>query len=163
MEQKKMCVIKKGILFLACVFLMMGSSLAFADKCQIIRVDDASKVYKGTTTTAGTTLEGVKLQVFPEKVTVPVGTCTIWINWLDQGAINVSFTEGVKACVFSASGFIQKEIKQGDACYVAESVGKGRTASLTWEKPGLYTYTVELVGPTLGKKKPMAEGVIEVK
>ena len=163
MEQKKVSVFKKSIFLLACVFLMMGSSLVFAEKCQIIRVEDASKVYKGSTTSAGTTLEGVKLAVFPEKVTVPVGTCTIWINWMDQGAINVSFTEGVKTCVFSASGFIQKEVKPGESCYLAESVGKGRTASLTWEKPGQYTYTVELVAPTIGKEKPMIEGVIEVK
>ena len=163
MEQKKVSVFKKSIFLLTCVFLVMGSSIAFAEKCQIIRVDDASKVYKGTTTSAGTSIEGIKLEVFPEKITVPVGTCTIWINWMDQGAINVSFTEDVKACVFSASGFIQKEIKAGEVCYLAESVGKGRTVSLTWEKPGVYNYTVEFVGPTIGKKKPMTEGVIEVK
>jgi len=163
MKQKKMCSIKKGVLLLACVFMMMGSSLVFAEQCQIIRIDDASKVYKGTTTSAGTTLEGVKLAVFPEKVTVPVGTCTIWISWLDQGAINVSFSEGVKSCVFSASGFIQKEIKPGEVCYLAESVGRGRTVSLTWEKPGVYNYTVEVIGPTIGKENPMVEGVVEVK
>ena len=162
MEQKKMCVIKKGVFLLACVFLMMGSSLVYAERCQIIRVDDASSVYKGSSA-SGTSLEGIKLEVFPEKITVPVGTCTIWINWLDQGNINVSFLEDVKACVFSASGFVQKEIKPGESCYLAESVGKGRTVSLTWEKPGVYNYTVEFVGPTIGKKKPMAEGVVEVK
>ncbi len=163
MEKKKRCVNRKGIMLLACVFLMMGSSLVFAERCQIIRVEDASKVFKGSTTTGGTSLEGVKLTVFPEKVTIPVGTCTVWINWLGTGDVHVSFVEGVKACVFSASGFVQKEIKRGESCYIAEKVNKGATASLTWEKPGVYSYTVELIGATVGKKNPMVEGVIEVK
>jgi outer membrane protein OmpA-like peptidoglycan-associated protein len=151
-----------GIFLLACVFLMIGSSQVFAQNCQIIRIDDASKVYKGTTETGATSLEGVKLRIFPEKVTVPVGTCTVWISWLDQGDIQVSFVEGTKACVFSAEGFIQKEVKPGEACYIAEKVGKGKTASLTWEKPGVYTYTVELIAATIGREKPMTEGVVEV-
>lgn len=161
MKQKKTCVYRMGIFLLACVFLMMGSAQVFAENCQIIRVDDARSALK-TSTVSGRSLEGVKLRVFPEKVSVPVGTCTIWINWLDAGDIQVSFVEGTKACVFSAEGFVQKEVKPGESCYIAEKVGKGRTASLTWEKPGEYTYTVEAVGPTMGKEKPMVEGVVEV-
>ena len=147
------------VLLCVCVFLV-GSSMVSAQMCQVIRIEDE----KGT--------GGTRLTIFPEKITVPVGTCTVWMNWVTKGDINVSFRENVKECVAaseSATEFDLVDLKGGESCYVADKLSKGKTASLYWKTPGTYKYVIEMTesqgvgGQSLYTGKPMAKGVIEVK
>ena len=151
---------------LVCVFLLtvavllFGCSLAGATMCQVIRIEDE----KGG--------GGTRLTLLPEKITVPVGSCTVWINWVTKGEINVSFRENVKQCITSSespTGFNMMDVKAGESCYVADKLSKGKTASLYWKTPGVFKYTIEMTdskgagGQSLYLGKPVATGVIEVK
>ncbi len=147
-----------AVLFLVSAVLLLGSSPVYAgDMCQIIRIDEG----KG----AG----GSRLEIFPEKVTVPVGTCTVWINWVQTKEVRVSFREDAKVCMLSSEasqGFEEIELKPGESCYISEKLPRGKTASLVWTKPGIFKYHLEGEGSasTEGYSgKMLATGVIEVK
>jgi hypothetical protein len=148
----------KTVFVLASAALFLGSSLVYAvDTCQIIRIQEG----KG----AG----GTRIEIFPEKITVPVGTCTVWINWVGDRKVRVSFRENAKQCIMSsgaATGFEELEIKPGETCYMSEILPRGKTASLVWTEPGIYKYNLEAPKPAGFKGYAgdiMAEGIIEVK
>ncbi len=155
----KRFLVATGTLLLGSFFLIMGSNLAFsADMCQIIRIEKATGGASGT-----------RIEIIPEKITVPVGSCTVWVNWIVVGEVQVSFRENAKACVLSTespSGFHEEQLKVGESCYLTEPLARGRSASLYWTKPGVYKYTIELVGTSKGEAinpRPEAVGIIEVK
>jgi hypothetical protein len=147
-----------SFLFITAFFL--GASMVYAgDTCQIIRIQRDR---------AG---EGSRVLIFPEKVTVPVGTCTVWINFIKDGNVTVSFREDAKQCLVStdeatATGFYEKELKTGESCYVTETMPMGKTASLYWTEPGVFKFTIE--SPKSEKRSKvyhgtmLAEGIIEV-
>jgi hypothetical protein len=70
--------------------LLLGFSLVGANMCQIIRIEDE----KGS--------GGTRLTLLPEKITVPVGSCTVWMNWVTKGDINVNFRENARQCMASS-------------------------------------------------------------
>lgn len=147
-----------ALLFLLNAVLMLGISTVYAeDICQLIqiRLEQAG----GSS----------NLKIFPEKITVPVGTCTVWINFVRPHEVQISFREDAKKCVMAtdpSTGFKEVKLKTGEACYLSETLPRGKTASLVWTKPGIYKYTLE-VPPSKGLefdiKNVLAEGVIEVK
>ena len=147
------------IVLLTVCALLLGSNLIGAKMCQVIRIEDE----KGS--------GGTRLNVIPEKITVPVGSCTVWMNWVTKRDINISFRENAKECIAaseSPSGFNLVDLKAGESCYVAEKLSRGKTASLYWKKPGTYKYTIEMTESGSGSDsiyvgKPIASGVIEVK
>lgn len=145
------------LILLAVGALLLGSSLVNSKMCQIIRIEDE----KGS--------GGTRLTISPEKITVPVGTCTVWMNWVTKGDINVSFRENAKECVAaseSATEFDLIELKAGEFCYIADKLSRGKTSSLYWKTPGVYKYTIEMTETgkdSIYTGKPMATGVIEVK
>ena len=158
MKTKVSCFKSAAVLFLMSAVLFLGSSpLCAGDTCQIIRIDKG----KG----AG----GTRLEIFPEKVTVPVGTCTVWINWVQTREVRVSFRENAKACMLAtdaSQGFEELELKPGESCYISEKLPRGKTASLVWNKPGTYKYSLEGEGSATGEGYSgmmLATGVIEVK
>jgi hypothetical protein len=142
-------------LIISCAFLLLGSSLAQADVCQIIRIEHA--IGHGVS----------RIEIFPEKITVPVGTCTVWVNWIDVGEVQISFRENVKSCILaieSPSGFKEAELKTGETCYLSDSLRRGRSASLLWKKPGVYKYTLELTKSRVTTSPTrLTTGIIEVK
>jgi hypothetical protein len=149
-----------ALLLVSAVLMLVSSPLQAADLCQVIRIEQE----KGS--------GGTRLEIYPEKITVPVGTCTVWINWAAKQEVKVSFQENAKQCIISteaSTGFQELELKDGETCYVSESLPKGRTASLVWKKPGVYKYTLELGTPKMGGVHGgytgivKAQGVIEVK
>ena len=147
------------VLSIACVFVFLCNCIAAAEMCQIIRIDQ----------TKGGGAD--RIELFPEKITVPVGTCTVWINWIKDEEIHVSFRENAKQCILSTeapSGFEEQKLKSGESCYISEKLSRGRSASLVWSKPGTYKYTLEYAdkgsGAVLtGNVKRDAIGIIEVK
>jgi hypothetical protein len=158
MNIKKLCFKTTAALFLVSAVLMLGNSLVYAaDKCQIIRIQEG----KG----AG----GTRLEISPERITVPVGTCTVWINWVMGREVRVSFRENAKQCIMSseaATGFEELEIKPGETCYISETLPRGKTVSLVWTEPGSYKYSLEAPGSSTQEGYSgtvIAEGVIEVK
>lgn len=159
MNRRKLRFKTKTVLFLVSAVLLLGSSLAYAaDTCQIIRIQEG----KG----AG----GTRLEIFPEKITVPVGTCTVWINWVNDREVRVSFRENAKQCILStdaSSGFEELELKPGETCYISDTLPRGKTASLVWTKPSIYKYNLEAPGGSSSlagySGNIVAEGVIEVK
>ncbi len=79
------------ISFLVSAALMLSTCMVYAgDSCQIIKI---RKEKSGG---------GSSVQIFPEKITVPVGTCTIWINWVRDTEVRVSFRENAKQCILSS-------------------------------------------------------------
>lgn len=144
-------------MLVVCAILLLTHNMLYADVCQIIKIEEV----KGAAVT--------RVEIIPEKITVPVGTCTVWINWVARKEVQVSFRENAKQCIFSteaSTGFSENELKAGETCYISESLPRGKTASLVWSKPGLYKYTIELENPTTSLNLPgkvSTEGVIEVK
>jgi len=157
MNMKKLCFKTSPFFLLAIAILLWGISPTYAaDQCQIIRIEEG----KG----AG----GSRIEIFPEEITVPVGTCTVWINWVSDKDVRVSFRENAKACMLSteaSQGFKELDLKPGESCYISEKLPRGKTASLVWTKPGTYKYHLE--APRSSQEgysgDIIAEGVIEVK
>ena len=159
MKIKKIHFKSTAALLFAGILVLFAISLVHADTCQIIRIDES----RGG--------NGPRLEINPEKITVPVGTCTVWINWATGKDVQVSFRENAKACVESTgpvSEFKFEELKSGESCFISVTLPRGKTASLVWNKPGVYKYTLEAapiaaVQGGLGITKILSEGVIEVK
>lgn len=161
MKTNKVNVKLFGALLVTCAILLLGSSAVSANMCQIIRLYAAQ--------TGGS----ARVDIFPQRVTVPVGTCTVWINFINDTKVQVSFRENVKQCILSteaSAGFKEITLASGESCYISETLPRGKTASLVWKKPGVFKYTLELVG-SKGMAEPSAgntgrvpvEGVIEVR
>ncbi|MBT8339444.1 MAG: hypothetical protein HKP58_00425 [Desulfatitalea sp.] len=156
MKNRKGLLFTSGFLFFMGVVLIMGQGVLFASEtCQIIRIEKASPS------------AGRQIEIFPNKATVPVGSCTVWMNWVVKGEVQVSFRENAQACISStksSSGFSKGKSNSGESCYMTEKLARGKTASLYWDKPGVYKYTIELTGVTSDKPNSlMATGIIEVK
>jgi outer membrane protein OmpA-like peptidoglycan-associated protein len=158
MNIKKLGFKTTAALFLLSAALLLGSSWVYAaDTCQIIRIQEG----KG----AG----GTRLEIFPEKIMVEVGTCTVWINWVSDRDVHVSFRENAKQCVLSAdasAGFEEVELKPGETCFYSDKLSRGKTASITWGQPGTFKYQLEAPGALTGdgySGNILAEGVITVK
>jgi hypothetical protein len=158
MNIKKLRFKKTAVLFLVSAALLLGSSLVYAaDDCRIIRIQKD----KG----AG----GTRIQIVPEKVTVPVGTCTVWINRVMDREVRVGFKENAKQCKLStdaASGFKELDLNVGESCYYSERMPRGKTASMVWTQPGIFKYQLEASSAKASEGfvgKIVAEGVIEVK
>jgi len=157
MNIKKLGFKTRASLFLVSAALLLGSSLVYAaDTCQMIRIQEE----KG----AG----GTRLEIFPGKITVPVGACTVWINWVANRDVHVSFPENAKQCVLStevSTGFEEIELKSGESCYYSDKLGRGKTASITWAQPGTFKYQLESPSATRMtgySGNILAEGVITV-
>lgn len=153
MKIKKQGFDTSTVLFIALAILMLIGSLAHAQMCQVIRIDQT----KG----GGST----RIEIAPEKITIPVGTCTVWINWVKNKEVQVSFRENAKHCILSsgsASGFQEMELKGGESCYISDTLPLGKSASLLWDKPGLFKYTLEFAGHDHNTTGPVV-GIIEVK
>ena len=160
MDIKKFYLKIKTALFFVSAILLLGSSLVYAgEACQIIRIDEG----KGP--------GGSRIEIMPSKITVPVGTCTVWINWIQGRDVRVSFREDAKQCMLSTDspqGFEELKLKDNESCYISETLPRGKTASLHWTKPGTYKYVLEASGSkglasTGYSGDILAEGVIEVK
>ena len=162
MDAKKLRFEVIGALSIVCTFILLCNSISHAQMCQVIRIDQ----------TAGGISE--RIEIFPEKITVPVGTCTVWVNWIENEEVYVSFRENAEPCSLSTeapSGFEELNLKSGETCYMSDKLSRGRSASLVWKKPGVYKYTLEYadqssdasVTVTTGSVKRAAVGIIEVK
>lgn len=145
------------ISFLVSATLMLSTCMVYAgDLCQVIELKD--EVVAGVPS----------VQISPDKITVPVGTCTVWINFVRYAVVQVAFRENAKECVLSteaATGFQEQQLKTPEVCNISNVLGRGQTASLLWSKPGIYKYTIETQVPK-GKdsfENISVEGVIEVK
>ena len=147
----------KLIIFIifVCTFFVLGSSLALAkDTCQVIRLD-----------LVGNDI----ISITPKKIVAEVDTCTVWVNFMEELLVEVSFRENARACKLSSkssSGFVDEfGFKDGKECYLTEPLPRGASASLFWHLPGTYKYTIEVVQSRIQRHLPIktAQGVIEVK
>ena len=160
MNIRKLSFKTTTVLFLLGAALLLGSSMVYAEEsCEIIRI---TKIQAGG---------GSRILIRPEKVTVSVGTCTVWINLVRRGDLRVSFRENAKQCILStdeATGFEELKLEGGESCYASETLPRGKTASLVWSTPGTYKYTLETpatttkTGTQISVRNIHAEGVIEV-
>ena len=160
MNIKKLGFKTTAALFLVSAALLLSTGIVYAEgSCQIIRIQQE----KG----AG----GSRIDIYPAKVTVPVGTCTVWINWVETKEVQVSFREDAKVCMLSTVtpvGFEELKLKDNESCYISHKLPMGKTASLHWAKPGIFKYTLEAPG-SVGIAESgysgdiLAKGVIEVK
>jgi hypothetical protein len=160
MLSKRNCVKKAAIfLIVVSVFTFMGS-LAFAEQeCRLIQI---SGEVQGA---------GSQIIIAPKSLTVPVGTCTVWISFIraNDQQLTVSFRENAKACVASTENpkeFGLTDLKTGESCYLSRPLGMGQSASLIWTKPGTYKYTLQFTSKMPNDQVLMpvqAEGEIIVK
>jgi hypothetical protein len=157
MNIKKLRFTTKNILLMVCAVLLLCTGPSFAaDTCEFIKIikDKAGG--------------GSSIRISPEKITVPVGACTVWINFVQKGEMRVSFRENAKQCMLAtnaATGFKEIELKTGEACYFSETLPRGKTASLVWTTPGIYKYTLETpaaTGDNTYAGKIQAQGIVEV-
>lgn len=148
---------RAAIFFMLCVVGVFYATAAFGNTCQIITMAQTSSYGK------------TGVNIIPEKITVPVGTCTVWVNFIPDQAVTVSFREHAQECKKAAgvaTGFFL-DMKGGvpAACYMTEPLPLGKTSSITWSEPGVFKYTIEVAAPSsdLSKVTQLAQGVIEVK
>ena len=148
---------KKASIFLLVVsmFVFIGS-VVFAEECQLIQLNLEK---------AGA---GSQINIAPKSITVPVGTCTVWVNFIKDNEVSVSFREKAKACQSSTEStkeFGLTELKPGESCFLSRPLALGSSTSLIWSQPGEYKYTIQYAsklpkGQILGDV--LAEGVIVV-
>jgi hypothetical protein len=157
MKVEKLRFETKSVLLMVCAVLLLFSGPSYAaDQCEIIRI---------TKDKAG---GGSSIIISPQKITVPVGTCTVWINFVRKGELQVSFRENAKQCMLAtdaATGFKEIQLETGESCYFSEKLSKGKTASLVWSTPGTYKYTLETPATTGDNTYPgtaQGQGIIEV-
>jgi len=137
--------------FLVSAALILSSCMVYAaDRCEIIRIrlDRAGG--------------GSLVRIDPEKITVPTGTCTVWINFVGGRKVQVNFRENANQCILAteaATGFKKIKLDTGEECYASDALPIGKTASLVWVKSGIYKYTLETEAY---KREIIATGVIEV-
>jgi hypothetical protein len=148
---------KKAAIFLifASIFIFIGS-VVFAEECQLIQLNLEK---------AGA---GSQINIAPKSITVPVGTCTVWVNFIKDNEVTVSFRDNAKKCQASTVAtkeFGLMDLKEGESCFLSQPLALGSSTSLIWSQPGEYKYTIQyaskvptdqLIGPVLG------EGVIIV-
>ena len=159
MKIKKLSLNTSVFFVLVCLVLIMGSNSIFAaDMCQIIRLEPDK------------TAAGTRVGIRPENITIPEGTCIVWMNWFKTGKVQVSFRDNAKACMASteASVGFEEQLVEGQACYMTRPLSTGQTASLYFKKPGVYKYTVEYMSGTGGAGdispgEAKSAGAIEVK
>jgi outer membrane protein OmpA-like peptidoglycan-associated protein len=160
MNIRKLSFKTTTVLFLLGAALLLGSSMVYAEgSCKIITI---TKIQAGG---------GSSILIKPEKATVSVGTCTVWINFVRRGDLRVSFRENAKQCILAtdeATGFKEIKLESGESCFASETLPQGKTASLVWSTPGTYKYTLETpattttTGTGMSVRNVQAEGVIEV-
>ena len=143
MHLKKFSFKASMVVFLVSLTLLLTTSQVQAeDVCQLIRLKMTELGGKD------------RIVIIPEKITVPVGTCTVWINFVKTRILAVSFRENAKACIKGAeevSGFELLELGEIEACYFSDPLPRGKTASITWGEPGVYKYTIE-APPLMGSR-----------
>ena len=150
-----------GILTLTALMLLPIPAVVYAeDTCQVIRL---------SLDRAG---GGSSVQIYPENITVPVGTCTVWINFIERREVQVSFRENAKKCIAAtdaATGFKDFNLGAGESCYMTDRLSYGKTASLHWIEPGTFTYTIEVPSSEPGTRTGtesaamLSKGTIELK
>jgi hypothetical protein len=157
MNKRMLSSIRAVSLFLLCITGLIYATSALGNTCQIITMAQTSSYGK------------TGVNIIPEKITVPVGTCTVWVNFIPDQAVTVSFREHAQECKKAAgvsTGFFL-DMKGGvpAACYMTEPLPLGKTSSITWSEPGVFKYTIEVAAPSsdLSKVTQLAQGVIEVK
>ncbi len=155
MDMRKLSFKRISIVLAAAMVLMVFVGVASAENmCQIIKI--------GQTAAESTQM----VNIDPAKVTVPVGTCTIWVNFIRDKIVSVSFRENAKECIASidsSSGFEGYQLGEGESCYLSERLRHGKTSSIIWNTPGVYKYTIEVLGYHADDGKKLSQGVIEVK
>jgi hypothetical protein len=159
METKWSCFKKASIYLIGVsIFIFMGSLVFAGQQTQLIQI---SGEVQGA---------GSKIDIEPQTVTIPVGTSTIWINFIKSiDQLTVSFRENAKVCSSSAEDskdFGLTDLKTGESCYLSRPLALGQSSSLTWNKPGTYKYTIQFTSkmPNDIILMPVqAEGVIIVK
>jgi len=111
-------------------FAVPAAVCAEGNVCHVIRINQA----KGS---AGTYIE-----VLPQIAKVPKGACVIWVNWVPENRIRITFKEHAQACMKSTgapSGF-----KEVENCYLSEFIPLGKTVSLHFREAGSFKYNVEV-------------------
>jgi hypothetical protein len=111
-----------------------GAAFAEGQVCQVIRIT----LEKGSA--------GEYIQVSPQIAKVSKGTCIVWINWVPEMEVRVTFKESAKACMRATdapSGF--KEIEN---CYLSEFIPLGKTVSLHFKEAGTFKYEMEVPDTT---------------
>ena len=155
MNIRKLSFKTTAVLFLLGAALLLGSSMVYAEgSCQIIKI---------TNDKAG---GDSSVQIIPEKITVPVGTCTIWVNFVPYAGVRIRFHENAKKCLLSTeapTGFQESELKTNEVCNISNTLVRGQTASLVWSKPGIFKYTIENISLKDNDYVKSVEGIIEVK
>jgi plastocyanin len=120
---------------------------AETEVCQVIRI----KQEKGAA--------GSRIEALPQAVKIPKGTCVIWVNWVPERQIRVTFKESAKACMRATdapSGF-----KEVENCYLSEFIPLGKTISLHFNEAGTYKYHIEVPDTTKSTPAGINPGKIE--
>lgn len=143
-----------GFTLLVGMAVALQLSVARAQQCKLITINMENT-------------GGVKsvLQLVPQTVIVPKGTCVVWINWVSRADVRINFQKSSKSCMLatgSPAGF--RMIK---GCYISGYLPLGKTASLYFKKPGVFRYRLEArnaqTGYRAGPAKYTTVGTIEVK
>lgn len=147
MNMKKIFVTSTGILVLFGAVLFLVQGLVFAETCQIVTI---------TSEKAGS---ADRIVITPDKITVSPDSCVVFMNWVRNDKVRVSFRENVKECKFTSDANAGFGLAVGEECYLTDYLTRGKTASMYFANPGVFKYTLDMEG----KPSVKTEGVIEVK
>lgn len=135
------------LIIVAVTALPANSEIADSMECRVIRIH-------------GMTAHG-SIQIEPEILTVPIGTCVVWFNRSDANEIKVKFQEGKKCASVSdaPTGFNLDHAQ----CYVTSWIPIGGTSSLRFKEAGVFEYMIEEAKGEVGEKgKKIVSGKIIV-
>lgn len=146
--KSKTLLITLGIVFIFSMALMVliSQSIVSAQECQVIRIEQE----KGGA--------GLKLSLVPDKVSIPKGSCVVWINWVPKQEVKVMFKDDGKKCADNTEAHVGFKMKMPENCFLADLIPLGGTSSLRFEEAGTFKYQVVVPGEQMAHDGPLAVG-----
>ena len=151
MDKSKLCLPVIFTLLSMCMALFIVNPVSIwaeekeGDKCFMVRIQGKGPAAKDQV-----------VNLTPQYLAVPAGSCIIFINWVRADEVMVSFEEG-KTCANvtqAPSGFGLSD----KGCYVTDYLPMGKTSSLMFMEAGDFRYDIKLEGMAA----PVAQGQITV-
>jgi hypothetical protein len=102
-------------------------------------------------------IQQIPVEIVPQYIRVPQGSCVVWVNWIQQAEIQLSFGEG-KVCKKATATPMRFTLEHETDCYVTDFKQVGETSSLRFMEKGTYKYEIKM----RGRISPVGTGEVTV-
>ena len=114
------------LILVMAIFMANPRSIKAAEDCRIVKISGIGSP--------------VSVRIEPETLSIPKGTCVVWVNWARATEVKIKFKDGNK-CVDATQSPVGFRMDAMN-CYVTDHVPLGATSSLMFNKEGTFDYEV---------------------